>query len=61
MAKKSITFAGNWTDFMRRGGLALAALGILMFVIKINTVIAFYFIFGGAASWLAGKALKARS
>ena len=61
MAKNKVSLGGSWTGFMRRGGLALAALGVLMFVIKINTVIALYFIFGGAASWVAGKTIKARS
>ena len=58
MTEKEITFGGRWSDFMKRGGLALGALGILMFVAGVNSMIAFYFIFGGAASWLGGKALE---
>ena len=59
--KEKIFLGGKWTDFMKRGGLALAVLGILMLVLKINQVIALYFIFGGAASWLAGKTLRVGS
>ena len=58
MTEKEVTVEGRWTDFMKRGGLAAGALGLLMFAIGVNSMISFYFIFGGAASWLGGKALE---
>jgi hypothetical protein len=58
MTEKGVTVGERWSDFMKRGGLALGALGVLMLVIRINSTISFYFIFGGAASWLGGKAIE---
>jgi hypothetical protein len=58
MTENEVTVGERWSDFMKRGGLALGALGILVFVAGVNTMISFYFIFGGAASWLGGKALE---
>jgi hypothetical protein len=59
LEKKTTTVSGKWPEFMKKGGMAAAALGILMLVAHINPIISIFFIFGGAASWLGSKALKA--